>query len=427
MFSGLAGEPLPWQHPIADALSPDPARRYSSFLRIRARFPLNEGPHSRSRCRIVEAVLNCDHAVPIRLECRDHFAEDDTMLRRRHCSLSFFWLNCETVNPSLAPDQDLVGFKLCLEDIRGIMELRHLRYFVAVAEEGSLLNAAERRLNTSQPSLSRQIRDLEAEVGVQLLERQARGVTLTAAGRVFLDHARLALLQVEAATEGARQTAQPQRPVLSMGFLVGLEVMWLPQLLRILREEAPDVDVTLSTQSSPELALALMRGKLDIAFLRPEKDNEGVVFKILAKEPLIAVLPAEHRLASRKKIRPQDLAREIYVSSARTSPVLQEVIQNYASRVGITLKAKYEGENISSAMSLVASTGGISLVPLYAQNMLAPNVVARALEGGTPTVDLALGYNRTNPSPLLRRLLSRADELVANVQNQSIIRYVEAH
>jgi LysR family transcriptional regulator, hca operon transcriptional activator len=306
------------------------------------------------------------------------------------------------------------------------MELRHLRYFVAVAEEGSLLTAAQRRLNTSQPSLSRQIRDLESEVGVQLLERQARGVTLTAAGRVFLDHARLALLQVAAATEGARQTAQPQKPVLSMGFLVGLEVMWLPQLLRILREEAPDVEVTLSTQSSPELALALTRGKLDIAFLRPEKDNEGIVFKMLAKEPLIAVLPAEHHLASRKKIRPQDLAREIYVSSARTSPVLQEVIQNYASRVGITLKAKYEGENISSAMSLVASTGGISLVPLYAQNMLAPNVVARALEGGTPTVDLALGYNRANSSPLLRRLLSRADELVANVRNQSIIRYVEA-
>jgi LysR family transcriptional regulator, hca operon transcriptional activator len=77
-------------------------------------------------------------------------------------------------------------------------------------------------------------------------------------------------------------------------------------------------------------------------------------------------------------------------------------------------------------MSLVASTGGISLVPLYAQNMLAPNVVARALEGGTPTVDLALGYNQDNSSPLLRRLLSRTDELIASVQNQSIIRYVEA-
>jgi LysR family hca operon transcriptional activator len=142
---------------------------------------------------------------------------------------------------------------------------------------------------------------------------------------------------------------------------------------------------------------------------------------------LIAVLPADHRLASRKRIRPQDLAREIYVSSARTSPVLQAVIQDYASKVGITLKAKYEGENISSAMSLVASTGGVTLVPLYAQNMLAPNVVARALEGVPPTVDLTLGYNKENSSPMLCRLLFRADELVANVQNQSIIRYVEAH
>ena len=307
------------------------------------------------------------------------------------------------------------------------MELRHLRYFIAVAEEGSFLTAAQRRLNTSQPSLSRQIRDLESEVGVQLLERQARGVALTDAGKVFLDHARLALSQVEAATNGARRIAQPQKPTLSMGFMVGLEVMWLPHLLRILREEEPEIEVTLTSQSSPELALALTRGKLDIAFLRPEKQTAGVTLKLLAKEPLIVVLPADHRLASRKRIRPQDLVREIYVSSARTSPVLHAVIQDYASKVGIVLKAKYEGENISSAMSLVASTGGVTLVPLYAQNMLAPNVVARALEGHPPTVDLTLGYNQANSTPLLWRLLSRADELVANVQNQSIIRYVEAN
>ncbi len=305
------------------------------------------------------------------------------------------------------------------------MELRHLRYFVAVAEEGGLLTAAQRRLNTSQPSLSRQIRDLEAEVGVQLLERQARGVVLTDAGRVFLDHARLALLQVEAAIEGARRTAEPKRPALAMGFLVGLEVTWLPHLLRMIREEAPETEVTLCSLSSPELALALMRGRLDLAFLRPEKQSLGLSFKLLAKEPLLAVLSASHHLASRKKIRPEDLAREIYVSSARTSPVLQAAIQEYASSTGIVLKAKYEGENISSAMSLVASTGGVTLVPLYAQNMLAPNVVARALEGVPPTVDLTLGYNEANSSHLLRRILSRADELVENVQNQSIIRYAE--
>jgi len=306
------------------------------------------------------------------------------------------------------------------------MELRHLRYFVAVAEEGGLLIAAQRRLHTSQPSLSRQIRDLEAEVGVKLLERQARGVSLTPAGRVFLDHARLALLQVDAATDGARRAAQPEKPVLAMGFLVGLEVMWLPHLLRIIRQEAPETEITLCSLSSPELALALMRGKLDLAFLRPEKQSLGISFKLLAKEPLIAVLPAGHRLASQKKVRPEDLAREVYVSSSRTSPVLQSAIQDYASRTGITLKAKYEGENISSAMSLVASTGGVTLVPLYAQNMLAPNVVARALEGEPPTIDLTLGYNEANLSPLLRRLLSRADELVESVQNQSVIRYAES-
>jgi LysR family hca operon transcriptional activator len=306
------------------------------------------------------------------------------------------------------------------------MELRHLRYFIAVAEEGGLLTAAQRRLNTSQPSLSRQIRDLEAEVGVKLLERQARGVALTAAGKVFLDHARLALLQVEAATEAARRAEQPEKLAFSMGFLAGQEVVWLPHALRIIREEAPGVEITLSSQSSPDLAVALMRGKLDVAFLRPEPQSTGVSFKFLAKEPLIAVLPADHRLTSRKKIRPQDLARETYVSSARISPVLNSVIQGYARKVGITLKAEYEGDNLPSAMSLVVSTGGVTLIPLYAQNMLTPNVVARALDGVPPTIDLTLGYNEANSSPLLRRLLSRADELVANVQNHSIIRYAEA-
>ena len=303
------------------------------------------------------------------------------------------------------------------------MELRHLRYFIAVAEEGGLLSAAQRRLHTSQPSLSRQIRDLETEVGVKLLERQARGVALTAAGKVFLDHARLALLQVDAAIDGARRTVQPEKPVLSVGFLAGQEVVWLPHALRILREEAPEAEITLCSQSSPDLALGLMRGKLDVAFLRPELQTVGLSFKFLAKEPLIAVLPANHRLTSRKKIRPQDLAREIYVSSARTSPVLKSVIQAYAAKAGITLKASYEGENLPSAMSLVTSTGGVTLIPLYAQNMLTPNVVARALDGVPPTIDLTLGYNSANTSPLLLRFLSRADELVADVEDQSIIRY----
>src|SRR5947209_12952720 len=134
------------------------------------------------------------------------------------------------------------------------MELRHLRYFVAVAEAGSLTVAAERRLHTSQPSLSRQIRDLEDEVGARLLTRRARGIELTPAGRAFLDHARLVLSQVEAASEAPPRVPHPATPWYSMGFLTGHELTWRPEALRILRGELSNIDVMISSQYSPLLA-----------------------------------------------------------------------------------------------------------------------------------------------------------------------------
>jgi LysR family hca operon transcriptional activator len=298
------------------------------------------------------------------------------------------------------------------------MELRHLRYFVAVAEEGSLTNAAQRRLHTAQPSLSRQIRDLELEVGVKLLERGARGIELTAAGRTFLDHARLALLQVEAAGDAARRAAQPAKAVFVIGFLTGAEVMWLPEVLRILREEQPGIEITLSSQSSPDLAGALMRGKVDVAFLRREAQAPGLTFRFLIKEPLVAVLPKNHRLAANKEIKPQDLVGETYITPTRVAPVLKAVIDGYAAKSGITLKPEYDAENLSSAMSLVASTGGVTLLPLYAQNLLPSSVVLRPLQGHPPTIDLVMGYAKSNTSALLKRFLSRADELVARVSQK---------
>ena len=95
---------------------------------------------------------------------------------------------------------------------------------------------------------------MEIEVGVPLLERRARGIELTPAGRVFLDYARLALLQVETAGEAARRVAQPEKASFVLGFLIGHEVVWLPETLRILRQESPDIEITLSSQSSPDLA-----------------------------------------------------------------------------------------------------------------------------------------------------------------------------
>lgn len=291
------------------------------------------------------------------------------------------------------------------------MELRHLRYFIAVAEEGSLLHAAERRLHTAQPSLSRQIRDLELELGVKLLARKPRGIELTPAGRVFLDHARLALMQIEAACDAARNTERPHKPAFRLGFLPGQEVIWLSEALRILRAEASGVDVTITTKSSPELANALMRGELDVALLRRETRTAGLDFRFLVKEPLLVILPSRHRLARHKTVRPEDMCREDFISTARAAPVLKTVIEEYATKVGIKLKQIYDAETLSGGMSLVASTGGFTLLPAYVQNALIPSVVARPLRGEVPAIDLVMGYNKSNTSPLLKKFLLRADEL----------------
>jgi len=299
------------------------------------------------------------------------------------------------------------------------MELRHLRYFVAVAEAGSLTVAAEQRLHTSQPSLSRQIRDLEDEVGARLLTRRARGIELTPAGRAFLDHARLVLSQVEAAIETARRVAHPSRPCFTMGFLTGHELKWMPEALRILRAELPNIDVMISSLYSPLLAEGLSKGKLDAAFLRRERGVAGLAFRLLVKEPLVVILPADHRLAALKFISPRDLVGETFVTVSDTAPVLRMVIDNYLKRSGINIKPTHEVDNLAMAMSLIASTGGVGLLPAYAQNFLLSSVTSRPLKGNTPTVDLVLGYKKSNESPILKILLSRLDELVARVSKKT--------
>jgi LysR family hca operon transcriptional activator len=299
------------------------------------------------------------------------------------------------------------------------MELRHLRYFIAVAETGSLTEAAKERLHTSQPSLSRQIRDLEYEVGVELLSRGARGVELTASGRAFLDHARLALAQVDAAGETARRAAQPAKPTFALGFLTGQEMDWLPQAMRILRDELPNIEVTVSSQYSPDLAAALMRGKLDLAFLRPEPDAVDLTYKTVTKEPLVVVMPSDHRLASHEAIRVHQIVGETYVGISRTAPVLRALIAQYLKRCGIDIAPAHEADNLAMAMSLVASTRAVALLPAYAQNFLPWSVVSRPLAGDVPTIDLVIGYSNANTSPILKLFLSRTDELIARVSQKT--------
>jgi LysR family hca operon transcriptional activator len=307
---------------------------------------------------------------------------------------------------------------MLLEYVGEKMELRHMRYFVAVAETQSLTLAAKARLHTSQPSLSRQIRDLEEEIGAQLMTRTARGIELTAAGRIFLDHARLVLSQVEAAAQAARRVAHPAKPCFTMGFLTGHELTWMPEALQILRDELPNIDVMISSQSSPLLADGLVKGKIDAAFLRREKAGPGLGFRLLVKEPLMVILPSDHRLAVLKAISPSELVGETFVIVSDTAPVLRVVIDNYLKRSGININPAHEADHVTMGISLIMSTRGVGLLPAYVQNFLPSSVTSRPLKGDAPTVDLVLGYKKSNQSPILKLLLSRLDDLIARVSRK---------
>ena len=295
------------------------------------------------------------------------------------------------------------------------MELRHLRYFVAVAEEGSLTLAAERRLHTAQPSLSRQIRDLEYEVGAALMTRGVRGIELTAAGRAFLEHARLALAQAAAAIEAARLAARPTKRGFALGFLTGQEMDWLPGAMNLLRSELADLAVTVSSDTSPELAEALVRGRIDLAFMRAEPDRPELAYRVVATEPIVLVLPSDHRLASRKTIAIEELAGETFIGMSKTAPVLAAIIETYLERKAVELRRGHKIDNLGMAISLVASTRGLTLLPAYAKNFLTWSVISRPLAGDAPTIDLVIAHNRASTSPILERFLSRSDELTARV------------
>lgn len=303
------------------------------------------------------------------------------------------------------------------------MELRHLRYFIAVAEEGSLTHAADHRLHTAQPSLSRQIRDLEAEVGVPLLTRRARGVELTPAGWAFLDHARLALSQVEAAGEAARRAAQSANPAFELGFLTGQELEWLPLAMRILRDQLPDIEITVSSRYSPDLADALMSGKLDAAFMRREAHASELEFVRVATEPLLVFMPTDHRLAAQAAIAPHDIEGESFISVSNIAPMLRIAIDSYLAKQGLDIHPSHEVHNLTMAMSLIASTHSVALAPTYARNYLPSTVVTRPLTGAPPSIDLVVGYRKANTSPILRLFVSRLLEQVGREQAAADVRH----
>jgi LysR family hca operon transcriptional activator len=194
---------------------------------------------------------------------------------------------------------------------------------------------------------------------------------------------------------------------------------WMPEALRTLRDELPNIDVVISSQYSPQLVNALLKGSVDAAFLRRERGVQELAFRSLVKEPLVVVLPSQHRLATLKVIGPRDLVGETFVAVSDKAPVLRLVIDDYFKRSGINIATDHEVDNVVMGVSLVASLGGVALLPAYAQNFLPPSVTSRPLKGDTPTIELVLGYKKSNKSPILKLLLSKLDELVARVSNKA--------
>lgn len=218
-------------------------------------------------------------------------------------------------------------------------------------EAGSLTEAAEKKLHTSKPSLSRQILsfrthtyvtgtdlpDLEYQVGVELLTRTASGVVPTAAGRAFLDHARLALAQVEAAREAARRAAQPVKRAFAVGFQTGMEIDWLPAVTKVLRDELRNIKLSVTSDYSPDLADALMRGRLDAALLRVEPKFPDLSFMPIAQEPLVVLMPSDHYLTAHAEIDPLAFVGETFISGSPKATVLRAVTEEFLKRAGVDI------------------------------------------------------------------------------------------
>jgi LysR family hca operon transcriptional activator len=228
------------------------------------------------------------------------------------------------------------------------------------------------------------------------------------------------LSQAETAVQSARQIAYPTVPSLSMGFMIGHDTTWLPAALKLIRDELPNIHVVISTQNSPQLAAALLHGGIDVAFLRREDGTDDIEFRTLIEEQFRVFLPSDHSLAAKKKITLQEIAHERFISVSGTAlsisgkqPALRRTIDRFLRENGIEIRPSYEVDNLGGVMSLIASTGGVALLPLYAKTFLPDAVTTRPLEGLGPKIDLSVGYRKANSSPILKLFLSRVDELIS--------------
>jgi len=293
------------------------------------------------------------------------------------------------------------------------MDLRHLRYFVAVAEERHFTRAAN-RLGIQQPPLSHQIRQLEDELETKLLRRLTRGIELTEAGALLLEEARSILNHVERTRNDVQSLARGTTGRIRLGF--GGATYFAPmasQIVRIFRERYPGVTLIPEQSVTPKLITKLKGNEVDVAFLRPPFDHpDWLGADPLVEETMMAVLPSAHPLAGAASVRLADLANEEFILFPRAdSPGFYDEIVESCRRSGFTMKVGQETPNIPAIVTMVGTGFGVSVVPHSLCQVRVEGVAHVPIEGEAPRATICLGYRRDGLSQAVRNFVAVAKRL----------------
>ncbi|RDI34775.1 LysR substrate-binding domain-containing protein [Lentzea flaviverrucosa] len=285
------------------------------------------------------------------------------------------------------------------------MELRHLRYFVAVAEERHFGRAAA-RLHMAQPPLSQQIQQLEAELGVTLLHRTTRKVDLTDAGAVYLGRARAVLAAVDAAGAEARRVADGMQGRLVVGCVGSATYSLLPAFARALREALPAVDFVFRGEMlAPDQLESLLARRIDLALLRPPVEDEAARVSVVRRDRLIVALPVDHRLARRKRLKIADLREEdLIVHASRGRSVMHGIVTELCRSAGFEPRIRHEVAETSTLVTFVAAGLGVAVVPEPVAELGVPGTTYRPLAGNRG-IDLVAAVRVGDDSPVVARAL----------------------
>ena len=261
------------------------------------------------------------------------------------------------------------------------MELRQLRYFVAVARERNFTRAAE-TMHIAQPPLSRQIQQLEDELGAMLIERGSRPVRLTDAGRLFFDQAVQVLDKLEEIQAMMRRLRDTEQTRFRVGFVASTLYGYLPEVIRRYRTVRPNVEIVLLELTTLEQITALKEGRIDVGFGRIEFNDPAIDRVLLRNEKLSAALPLSHPLSSRMGfLKLEELTNDTLIVYPRTPrpSYADQVLALYRDR-GIKPAMVHEVRELQTALGLVAAESGVCLVPASVERLRRDNVVYRALD-----------------------------------------------